>query len=63
MLESVDVLIDEDVPVFVAALGVPREVIQRCHDHNVLVVNMCGKVRHAVAAVEAGCDLVVAQGT
>ena len=24
---------------------------------------MCGKVRHAMAAVEAGCDLVVAQGT
>ena len=24
---------------------------------------MCGKVRHAIAAVEAGCDLVVAQGT
>ena len=24
---------------------------------------MCGKVRHAVAAVAAGCDLVVAQGT
>ena len=63
MLDSVDVLIDEDVPVFVAALGVPREVIQRCHEHNVLVVNMCGKVRHAVAAIEAGCDLVVAQGT
>ena len=63
MLDSVDVLIDEDVPVFVAALGVPREVIQRCHAHNVLVVNMCGKVRHAVAAIEAGCDLVVAQGT
>jgi len=38
-------------------------VIQRCHEHQVLVVNMCGKVRHAVAAVEAGCDLVVAQGT
>src|SRR5712692_3890650 len=30
---------------------------------DVLVVNMCGKVRHAVAAVEAGCDIVVAQGT
>src|SRR6516164_1199249 len=27
MLESVDILIDEGVPVFVAALGVPREVI------------------------------------
>jgi enoyl-[acyl-carrier protein] reductase II len=24
---------------------------------------MCGKVRHAVDAVEAGCDIVVAQGT
>ena len=63
MLESVDILIEEGVPVFVAALGVPREVIQRCHEQQVLVVNMCGKVRHAVAAVEAGCDLVVAQGT
>jgi enoyl-[acyl-carrier protein] reductase II len=24
---------------------------------------MCGKVRHAIAAVESGCDFVVAQGT
>ena len=51
------------VPVFVAGLGVPRDVIELCHDNNVLVVNMCGKVRHAIAAVEAGCDIVVAQGT
>ncbi len=49
--------------VFVAGLGVPREVIDLCHELNLLVVNMCGKVRHAIAAVEAGCDLVVAQGT
>jgi enoyl-[acyl-carrier protein] reductase II len=49
--------------VFVAGLGVPRDAIELCHDNNVLVVNMCGKVRHAIAAVEAGCDIVVAQGT
>jgi NAD(P)H-dependent flavin oxidoreductase YrpB (nitropropane dioxygenase family) len=49
--------------VFVAGLGVPRDAIDLCHQNNVLVVNMCGKVRHAIAAVEAGCDLVVAQGT
>lgn len=49
--------------VFVAGLGVPREVIEQCHAAGLLVVNMCGKVRHAVAAVEAGCDIVVAQGT
>jgi enoyl-[acyl-carrier protein] reductase II len=48
---------------FVAGLGVPREVVELCHASGLLVVNMCGKVRHAVAAVEAGCDIVVAQGT
>ncbi|MBM3670604.1 MAG: nitronate monooxygenase [Actinobacteria bacterium] len=63
MMQNVQLLIAEGAPVFVAALGVPSEVIDLCHDNNVLVVNMCGKVRHAVAAVEAGCDLVVAQGT
>ncbi|HEX7167176.1 MAG TPA: nitronate monooxygenase, partial [Acidimicrobiales bacterium] len=34
-----------------------------CHSRNVLVANMCGKVSHAVSAVGAGCDIVVAQGT
>lgn len=63
MLRNVELLIAEGAPVFVAALGVPREVIELCHSNNVLVINMCGKVRHAIAAVEAGCDLVVAQGT
>lgn len=49
--------------VYVAGLGVPRDVVDLCHAKNMLVVNMCGKVSHAVAAVAAGCDLVVAQGT
>jgi len=44
-------------------LGVPTEVVDLCHAHNVIVVSMCGKVDHAVRAVDAGCDLVVAQGT
>jgi enoyl-[acyl-carrier protein] reductase II len=33
------------------------------HGGSVLVASMCGKVRHATAAVEAGCDFVIAQGT
>lgn len=60
---QVDAIIAGGASVFVAGLGVPRDVIARCHDSGVLVVNMCGTVRHAVAAVEAGCDIVVAQGT
>ena len=63
MPAKVQAIIDGGATVFVAGLGVPRDVVDQCHDHNVLVVNMCGKVRHAIAAVEAGCDIVVAQGT
>src|SRR6266540_3490535 len=63
MHSNIELVIREGAQVFVAGLGVPRDVVKLCHDNNVLVVNMCGKVRHAVAAVEAGCDLVVAQGT
>ena len=49
--------------IFVAGLGVPREVIDAAPRRNVLVGSMCGKVRHAVSAVASGCDFVVAQGT
>lgn len=61
--EKVKRIIAAGATVYVAGLGVPREVVDLCHDKGVLVMNMCGKVRHAVAAVEAGCDIVVAQGT
>lgn len=63
MTRDVNAMADRGATVFVAGLGVPRDVIDLCHKRNMLVVNMCGKVRHAVAAVEAGCDIVVAQGT
>jgi enoyl-[acyl-carrier protein] reductase II len=61
--QRVQAVIDGGAQVFVAGLGVPRDVVDLCHQNNVIVANMCGKVRHAIAAVEAGCDLVVAQGT
>jgi enoyl-[acyl-carrier protein] reductase II len=56
-------IIDGGATAFVAGLGVPREVVELCHARGLVVVNMCGKVRHAIEAVEAGCDIVVAQGT
>ena len=56
-------VIDGGASIFVAGLGVPREVIDLLHSHNVLVGSMCGKVRHAVSAVASGVDFVVAQGT
>jgi enoyl-[acyl-carrier protein] reductase II len=63
MSEQVKVIIEGGASAFVAGLGVPTEVVDLCHRHDVIVVSMCGKVEHAVRAVEAGCDLVVAQGT
>jgi enoyl-[acyl-carrier protein] reductase II len=56
-------VIEGGASIFVAGLGVPREVIDLLHSKNVLVGSMCGKVRHAVSAVASGVDFVVAQGT
>ncbi|HWE69387.1 MAG TPA: nitronate monooxygenase, partial [Acidimicrobiales bacterium] len=63
MEAQVHQIIDGGATVFVAGLGVPSEVVDLCHRNGLLVINMCGKVDHARRAVEAGCDIVVAQGT
>jgi enoyl-[acyl-carrier protein] reductase II len=63
MVAQVEKIIEGGASVFVAGLGVPVEVVELCHRHGLLVVNMCGKVDHARRAVDAGCDIVVAQGT
>ena len=63
MVAGAQEIVKGGASLFVAGLGVPREIIEVLHDGNVLVASMCGKVRHAIAAVEAGCDFVIAQGT
>jgi enoyl-[acyl-carrier protein] reductase II len=63
LVGQVEQIIAGGASVFVAGLGVPEDVVDLCHRNGVLVVNMCGKVDHARRAVDAGCDLVVAQGT
>ncbi len=63
LIHDVELLIEGGASAFVAGLGVPRAVIDLCHSSNVLVASMCGKVEHAQRALDAGCDIVVAQGT
>ncbi len=63
VLASIDVIIEEGASSFIAGLGVPGPVIERCHRAGLKVMVICGKVRHARRAEEAGCDAVVAQGT
>jgi enoyl-[acyl-carrier protein] reductase II len=63
MIAAIDVIIDEGASAFIAGLGVPGPVIERCHAAGLKVMSLCGKVSHAVNAARAGCDVVVAQGT
>ncbi|MGC0418267.1 nitronate monooxygenase [Embleya sp. AB8] len=52
------------VKMFVNALGPPpADIIDACHAAGVLVGALCGSPRHAQKQVEAGVDVVVAQGT
>jgi len=60
---AIEVIIAEGASAFIAGLGVPGQVIGRCHAGGVKVISMCGTVDHARKAEQAGCDVVVAQGT
>ncbi len=63
VLAAIDVIIEEGATAFIAGLGVPEAVVERCHSAGVKVMSLCGKVSHAVHAEQAGCDVVIAQGT
>jgi enoyl-[acyl-carrier protein] reductase II len=63
LVPNVELLIEGGASAFVAGLGVPSHVVELCHQHGVVVISMCGKVEHAKRALDAGCDVVVAQGT
>lgn len=60
---SIGLLIEHGVRLLVSGLGVPRDAVERLHAGGVLVAAVCGKRQHAERAVEAGCDIVIAQGT
>ena len=61
--ELISVVIEEKARLFVSAVGVPpQHVIERLHEAGILVMNMVGHPKHAHKALQAGVDLVCAQG-
>jgi len=61
--ELIEVTIEERAKLFVSAVGVPpKRVIERLHEAGILVMNMVGHPKHAVKALDAGVDIVCAQG-
>jgi enoyl-[acyl-carrier protein] reductase II len=59
---SVEVIVEEGASAFVAGLGVPSPIIARLHAAGLKVMVVCGTVRHAQKAQDAGCDAVICQG-
>ncbi|KAF2716497.1 2-nitropropane dioxygenase [Polychaeton citri CBS 116435] len=61
--QLIDVVIEEKARLFVSAVGIPpARVIEKLHRAGILVMNMVGHPKHAHKALNAGVDLVCAQG-
>ena len=53
-----------DIRLIASALGPPpADLVERAHDHDVLVAALAGTTEHARRHAAAGVDLIVAQGT
>ncbi|MPZ23040.1 MAG: nitronate monooxygenase [Dehalococcoidia bacterium] len=60
---QIDVVLEENVPVFVAGLGDPAQVAEEAHRRGIIVMGLAGSVRNAARQKAAGVDVVIAQGT
>jgi len=61
--EMVDILVEEQCRLFVSAVGVPPMwVVDKLHKGGCLVMNMAGHPKHVAKALDAGVDIICAQG-
>ena len=61
--DLITVTIEEGAKLFISAVGIPPpHVIERLHAAGILVMNMVGAPKHAKKALDAGVDIVCAQG-
>lgn len=62
--ELIDIIIQSRAALFVSAVGVPpRWAVEKLHAAGILVMNMVGAPKHVPKALEAGVDLLCAQGS
>jgi len=59
---SVEIIIEEGASSFVAGLGIPMPIMEKLKKAGLKVMVVCGAVKHAVKAEQAGCDAVICQG-
>merc|ERR1712070_1199722 len=61
--ELIDIIIEEKAALFICAVGVPPKfAVDKLHAAGIPIMNMIGAVKHAQKAIDAGCDIICAQG-
>ena len=60
--ESVQVCIEEKVPLFCAGLGNPGFMVEEAHANSMKVLGITGNAKNAKRMADSGVDLLVAQG-
>jgi NAD(P)H-dependent flavin oxidoreductase YrpB (nitropropane dioxygenase family) len=64
LAELIDIIVAEKATIFICAVGVPPKwIVDKLHAGGVVIGNMVGSVRNAEKALEAGADILIAQGT
>lgn len=61
--EQVDVVMDSSISVLALGIGSPEWVIGPAKERGKTLVSLVGQPKHAVKALQAGADMLVAQGT
>jgi nitronate monooxygenase len=60
---QMEVVIEQEVPVFASGLGTPAQFSDVLKKHGITIISLVGTVRAARQVAEGGADFVVAQGT
>lgn len=62
--QLIDVIIQGGAKLFVSAVGVPPKwAVDKLHAAGIVCANMVGAPKHAIKAINAGMDIIIAQGT
>jgi len=60
--EQLQAVVESDFDIFAAGIYTPADVVHRVKAQGRTVVSLTGSRRHALRAVDAGADIIVAQG-
>lgn len=59
---QMDAVVESDVQLVACGIGAPADFVERCKRAGKRIVALCGSPKHARRAIDAGADMLVAQG-